>query len=1718
LTAARTLGALGGIVASRIAREFCLGAPSFVVSADAVSGIRALDIAGRLLLDGQADQMLVGAVDLACDERNIAIRYPRGAISAQSVIRPFDRGADGTLPGEGAVALVLKRFTDARADGDRIYAVIQGVGGAGGGGDPSSSLTARDTYKASMTRALSRAGVDKSAVGLIETHGSGIPEQDRLESEALHQLYSEDGTVTRLNGPAIGSLTPIIGQCGAAAGLASVAKAAVCLFHQMTPPLANYRQPAQEQMWHDGPFHIPQRPVYWSHDRADGPRIACAAAMTDDDNCMHVVLGEAVGDGLSPRIARSPHIRPTGALPYALFCLQAESLSELMGRLYRLADMAPDAHASAESDLESLARQWFQHQSGPNGRYRISIVSNSIRRFHKDLRQARQVLESGRTCQFDNPRSVACQNDPNWAGAPIAFVYPGSGNHSIGMGSRLGAIWPGILREMDLATDRFRSQLLPQWYDPWRVAWTDGWQEEAYRDLVADPLNTIFGQVVFAGQMTLLLERFNVQPDAVIGYSLGESAGNFAVGAWPDRGRMLNRLAASDLFKTQLSGACDAVRKSWNIPREQAIRWRTAVVNRSAAQVDETLSRLGGVRRLIVNTPEQCVIGGLSEQVGLAIDRLGCDAVFLDGVVAVHCDAMAPVAEAYKSLHRFETAEVPGIRFYSCAFEKAFRMTADAAAESIVQQALTGFNFPRTIDRAYADGIRLFVEIGPHASCTGMIRRILADRPSLCVSANHRSEDEALTLLKCLGTLWAAGLDVDLTPLYGYLPPRSTVTHTAEAPIIRVPVGSGPLQALSPPSDPLKSTADGPCIDETPRRTRTNPIGRDQALPHEMDPALDFNTLLADLDANVGATARAHEQFLDLTRDITEQFGRTFELQNQLAAALAQAGIELPDPVTGSVFSERNDPSPTETNRSIAFSRDQCMEFAIGSVGKMLGPEFDVVDSYKARVRLPDEPLMLVDRILSVEGEKLSLTSGRVITEHDVLPDAWYLDGSRAPVCISVEAGQADLFLSAYLGIDHHVKGERTYRLLDAEIRFHRGLPRPGETIRYDIHIDKFVRHERTYLFFFRFEGFIGSQHLITMTNGCAGFFTESEVRTSGGIILSEQDLEQGPRIDGQPFEPLLSLSDASYDDQHIEALRRGDAAQCFGPQFEGVALPAPLCLPGERMRLIDRIVELSPRGGRFGKGLIKAEADIHPDDWFLTCHFVDDMVMPGTLMYECCAHTLRVFLLRLGWITDRADVCYEPVREVACRLKCRGPVTPRTRHVHYVVEIKQMGYRPEPFVIADAHMYADGHYIVFFKDMSMQITGLEKAHIDDFWQRQRHAAGDMTSGPASSTPQPAALFAKQQILEFAVGKPSRAFGEPYAVFDTQRKIARLPGPPYCFMDRVMRIEPEPWTLEPGGWVEAEYDLTSDAWFFGADRSGIMPFCVLLEIALQPCGWLAAYAGSALRSDEDLKFRNLGGQATLYANIKPADQTLTMRTRMTKVSEAADMIIEHFDFEVLASGSRVYAGTTYFGFFTVQALANQVGLRETLFKPGPKESACTIDKVLASVAPHLPQDVPNGKVYHPGGLAMPAGALRMIDSIDIDSAEGGPHQMGFIRGSKTVNPDEWFFKAHFFQDPVCPGSLGIESFIQILKDAALRRWPHLGASHRYEMTEGQTHCWTYRGQVIPTNQKVQVDAHISAIGDGEDPGLTADGILQVDGTAIYKMENFGIRLKPLKHI
>jgi 3-hydroxymyristoyl/3-hydroxydecanoyl-(acyl carrier protein) dehydratase len=285
-----------------------------------------------------------------------------------------------------------------------------------------------------------------------------------------------------------------------------------------------------------------------------------------------------------------------------------------------------------------------------------------------------------------------------------------------------------------------------------------------------------------------------------------------------------------------------------------------------------------------------------------------------------------------------------------------------------------------------------------------------------------------------------------------------------------------------------------------------------------------------------------------------------------------------------------------------------------------------------------------------------------------------------------------------------------------------------------------------------------------------------------------------------------------------------------------------------------------------------------------------------------------------------------------------------------------------------------------------------------------------------------------------------------------------------------------------------------------------------MEVALQPCGWLAAYMGSALKSDNDLRFRNLGGKATLYREILPDAGTLLIRSRLTQAAEAADMIIEHYDFEIRQADHTLYAGNTYFGFFTREALAQQEGIRKAdlkFYRPTAEDIKSGQTAELVDIRPLTPGDLQSDPS---SGLTLPAKAIRMIDHVDTFLPEGGFLNLGFIRGSKRVDSSDWFFKAHFYQDPVCPGSLGIESFIQLLKYIARERWPHLVETHRFSLLTGDPHSWVYRGQILPHNRLITVEASITGIQDGPVPQITADGYLQVDGLYIYKMENFGIQL------
>jgi 3-hydroxymyristoyl/3-hydroxydecanoyl-(acyl carrier protein) dehydratase len=210
---------------------------------------------------------------------------------------------------------------------------------------------------------------------------------------------------------------------------------------------------------------------------------------------------------------------------------------------------------------------------------------------------------------------------------------------------------------------------------------------------------------------------------------------------------------------------------------------------------------------------------------------------------------------------------------------------------------------------------------------------------------------------------------------------------------------------------------------------------------------------------------------------------------------------------------------------------------------------------------------------------------------------------------------------------------------------------------------------------------------------------------------------------------------------------------------------------------------------------------------------------------------------------------------------------------------------------------------------------------------------------------------------------------------------------------------------------------------------------------------------------------------------------------MKKVATSGGMIIQEFDFSVADISGVIYDGETMFGFFSAEALANQVGIRDA--KPYQPTTA-ELERAL--------------KLPYPGEAPFPESTLRMIDRIEQYIPDGGPAGLGYIKGTKDVDPDEWFFKAHFFEDPVTPGSLGLESFLQLLKFVAVKRF---GMPKSAVIALGEPHRWLYRGQIVPSNNLVTVEACITAV-DEQARTVTADGFLSVDGKMIYQMNQFTV--------
>ncbi len=724
------------------------------------------------------------------------------------------------------------------------------------------------------------------------------------------------------------------------------------------------------------------------------------------------------------------------------------------------------------------------------------------------------------------------------------------------------------------------------------------------------------------------------------------------------------------------------------------------------------------------------------------------------------------------------------------------------------------------------------------------------------------------------------------------------------------------------------------------------------------------------------------------------------------------------------LFSPGTDTAPPPTIPR-TLDRAALLAHATGPLSAAFGPAYADLDAIRPRVRMPAPPLLLAHRVLDIQGTPRQLGPASMVTEYDVPDDPTWTDG-RPPACVVVESGQADLLLVSWLGVDAITGGRAVYRLLDCDLAFHDVRPAPGQTIRHAIRIHRFTRLGDTLLFWFEYDATVNGTPVLTMRDGCAGFFPPAELKKPQGV---DDRPSEGT---AEPIVPWVSGAPDHLDDAALDALALGHG----------------LKLAGKPWRMGNRVTALSLVGGPHGLGRVRIEQDLRDDDWFNPVHFVNDPCMPGTLMLEGCLQALHVWLLAAGAATAFADARFEPLVDRPIRLRCRGQVAPGHKNLVYDARIREVSLTGDaPYVVADVVLYVDGTPVVRATDVGARIVG--KRAVD-------------ARTPAS-------------VLEFAVGSASAGMGRHYAAWDAPARCARMAGPPIAQIGRIEHVDCPPGVVRAPAVVRTTTSLRHTDALLRADP-GPIPLGILLETLLQPCGWLTAWQGAGLQAGRVSCFRNLDGEGVLHRVAWPGDVTV-IATQQTSAASGGVRI--HVFATVLSDATGpLYEATTRFGYFGVDALARQAGLSL------PDEGRRSADRASGAVSEDLRA--------HP---ALPRADATFIHRL-VARYDGR-----FYAATAAVDPAAWFFEAHFYQDPVMPGSLGLDGLAQLARVAWFERTGRVGA-----WLPGP-HKWTYRGQVLRTATVVQFE--IDVVDEPEDH-IVCNGVVRVDGLAIYRLD--GLRI------
>ena len=552
---------------------------------------------------------------------------------------------------------------------------------------------------------------------------------------------------------------------GGNGGLISVIKAVWCIYQRIIPGTREWTAPTNLQSWMNTTFYIPTESRTWFTSPNQPTRYALAINATEKGTTSAFIFREGQCRGETKNSALQQE-------SFYLFPVCGDSLHSLLQNLENLQkDLASNPDLRNFSNLKLKLWQTGMHPDD----LVACILGHNWDELNLEIEFAIKGISAAdeKKTEWRSPMGSYFSPKPLGKSGSISFVYPGGFNSYPGIGRDLFYLFPSLYYKL-LGLSTNLSELLNEkiLYPRSISALSITDLEEAEKRLAVDPIAMLISGTCLSALFTFLLrEILDIHPVSAIGYSMGEISMMFASEAWTQADETSAALRTSPLFRNRLAGPQNAVRESWglsikNQSKADEIIWSSYVLMATPEAVNLVIKNENRVYMTHINSPRQVVIAGDPAMCRKVIGTLKCISLQAPYNYALHCEAMQSEFDNLQSLLSWPVSNQPGMSLYSAATFQAFPIDQKAIARQIAYGLCHQLDFPRLIHKAYADGARIFIELGAGSNCSHWVDDSLKDKPHAAFSINRKGLKDHAALLQLLAKLIGHHVSVNLSAIY----------------------------------------------------------------------------------------------------------------------------------------------------------------------------------------------------------------------------------------------------------------------------------------------------------------------------------------------------------------------------------------------------------------------------------------------------------------------------------------------------------------------------------------------------------------------------------------------------------------------------------------------------------------------------------------------------------------------------------------------------------------------------------------------------------------------------------------------------------------------------------------------------------------------------------------------------------------------------------------